>query len=414
MKKSSIFFSITVIFTIASIGVFIAYLSMIEYDKQKYTLELNERYSIVSRVSLVKLLEHNVDEQFEKELKLYKMQVIKDDANIKSILANGEYLQKISARIGSSSIIYFKKNNYLLIESIAKKAVLLHDKRFKPYIKQLMTIRIIFGGILLTLFGAYFWTVRKILPIKKLKREIDKFASGDLNIDCQMNTDDEIAEVANAFTHAVDEIKKLNNSRRLFLRNIMHELKTPITKGRITAEMVGEEKQKKRLISVFEKLDSLLDEFIAIEQVTVDGSFIHKSIVQIDSMIDEAIEILMANPDSIEIEYQNVFELKADFKLLSLAIKNLIDNAIKYSTNSKVKIKVSYQSISFASKGKKMEHDLSYYIEPFTRDSKNSAHGFGLGLYIVDSILKAHNMKLVYSHDSGINYFKIEGFVTIF
>ncbi len=411
MKKSSIFFSITLIFGIAILGIVIAYLYMVKYDKQKYSHELNERYSIVSRVSLVKLLNSVVDEKFEKDLKIYKMQVIKDDKKIKDILKNGEVLQSLGIRIGRSTIIYYQRGNYLLIESaIQKRAVLLYDKGYIPYRNQIWTIRAIFGSLVLLILGVYFWTIKKIKPIKKIKEEIDKFAKGDLNISCEMKTDDEIAEVANAFNFAVSEIKKLNNSRKLFLRNIMHELKTPITKGRITVEMIEDGKQKERLKSAFLKLEDLLNEFISIEQITVDSSFIKKEIVDIKSIIDIAIEQLMES-NGINVFLKENFEIKVDKKLFSLALKNLIDNGLKYSTNSKVKVVVKDEAIEIVSEGEKLEHELSYYTEPFTQDEKNSKKGFGLGLYIVDNILKAHNMKLEYSFEDEKNIFVVEGII---
>jgi len=414
MKKSSIFVSITIIFFVAALGVFLAYLSMIKYDKQKYTQELNGRYSIVSRVSLIKLLNSPVDEKFEKDLSIYKMKVIKEDKTIKDVLKHGEILQTISARIGRSSIIYYKKNNYLLIESATKKAVLLFDKGYLPYRNQIWTIRAIFGGILLLLLGAYIWTIKKIRPIKKIKKEIDKFASGNLDIELNLKTDDEIAEVAQAFSHAVSEIKKLNNSRKLFLRNIMHELKTPITKGRITAEMIEDGKNKQRLVSVFEKLESLLNEFIQIEQITVDNTFIKKEIVKIKDIIDKAIDIAMIKEENYKLIIEENYELKADKKLLALAVKNLLDNGIKYSTNDFVKIVVDKKSISFYSSGTRLKEDLSYYIEPFTQEESKMKNGFGLGLYIVDNILKAHGLKLEYIYKDGENVFKIEGIVKVF
>ncbi len=414
MKKSSIFVSITVIFLVAALGVFVAYLSMLEYDKQKYSHELNERYSIVSRVSLIKLLNSPVDEKFENDLKIYKMKVVKNDKKIKDILKHGEVLQSISARIGRSTIIYYKNSNYLLIESVTKKAVLLFDKGFIPYRNQIWKIRAIFGGIILVLFGAYFWTIRKIKPIKKIKKEIDKFASGDLDIDLDMKNDDEIAEVAHAFSHAVGEIKKLNNSRKLFLRNIMHELKTPITKGRITAEMIEDGKNKQRLISTFEKLESLLNEFIQIEQITVNNTLINKEIVKVSSTINEAVKIAMINKNQINIDIKSDYDIKVDKKLFTLAIKNLIDNGIKYSSNKVVEVKVTDTHIEFLSLGAPLKEDLSYYIEPFTQEDTKVKNGFGLGLYIVDSILKAHNLKLKYKHENGKNVFVIEGIVKVF
>jgi two-component system OmpR family sensor kinase len=406
MKKSSIFFSITLIFFIAAIGVGVAYLYMVKYDKQKYTQELNERYSIVSRATLYRLLSQPIDEEFEKELKVYKVKLIKDGSFIRDVLQNSEVLQKISSRIGSSSIYLYEKNNYLLIESLNKKAILLSDLAFKPYRQQILYIKLIFGGIIALLLILYLWILRKIRPIKKIKREIDKFAAGNLDIDCKMQTNDEIAEVGNAFNHAVGEIKKLMNSRRLFLRNIMHELKTPITKGRISAEMLEDGRQKDRLISVFQRLESMLNEFTAIEQISVDGSHLKKRSYRVIDIIDEAIDISMVDLKNIEATVENDFNIEVDFKLFSIAIKNMIDNAIKYSQDSRSHIFADQNSIDFLSKGTKLPHTISYYTEPFTQGEHNNSSSFGLGLYIVDSIVKAHDMKLSYEYKNGYNIFK--------
>ena len=410
MKKSSIFFSITLIFFIAAVGVGVAYLYMLKYDKQKYTQELNERYTIVSRATLYRLLSQPINLEFEKELNVYKVKLIKDGAFIKKVLQKGEALQKISSRIGSSSIYFYKKNNYLLIESLNKKAILLADNAFKPYRQQILYIKLIFGGIFALLLILYFWIIKKIQPIKRIKKEIDKFASGDLNINCEMKTDDEIAEVGNAFNHAVNEIKKLNSSRRLFLRNIMHELKTPITKGRISAEMLEDGKQKQRLISVFQRLESMLNEFTAIEQISVDGSHLKKTSYRMIDIIDEAIDLSMADVRNIEATVESDLNIEADFKLFSIAIKNMIDNGIKYSTDNKIHIFAGQNSIDFLTKGSKLPRQISYYTEPFTQGEHSNSSSFGLGLYIVDSIVKAHDMKLAYEYKNGYNIFKFNHF----
>ncbi len=406
MKKSSIFFSITFIFFIAALGVLVAYFYLIKYDKQKYTHELNDRYSIVTRATLYRLISQPINEEFRNELKIYKVNLIMDNDFMQKVLQEGEVLQKVSSRLGSSSIYYFHKNNYLLIESLNKNSILLEDKAYKPYITQILYIQLIFGGIAAILLLAYIVTIRKLKPIRKIKTEIDKFANGDLDIDCKMKNNNEITEVANAFDHAVGEIRQLNNARRLFLRNIMHELKTPITKGRITAEMLQDGKQKERLISTFQRLEGLLNEFTAIEQISVTGQHLQKRVYRIIDIIDEAIDISMVSGEQIEKMIQSDLNIKVDFKLFTVAIKNMIDNGIKYSTDSHIKISANFKSIQFASKGSKLPNELSYYIEPFTQGEKQSPQSFGLGLYIVDSILKAHNMELTYEYSNGYNIFK--------
>jgi len=114
----------------------------------------------------------------------------------------------------------------------------------------------------------------------------------------------------------------------------------------------------------------------------------------------------MVDLKNIEATVENDFNIEVDFKLFSIAIKNMIDNAIKYSQDSRSHIFADQNSIDFLSKGTKLPHTISYYTEPFTQGEHNNSSSFGLGLYIVDSIVKAHDMKLSYEYKNGYNIFK--------
>ena len=93
-----------------------------------------------------------------------------------------------------------------------------------------------------------------------------------------------------------------------------------------------------------------------------------------------------------------------NYRLYTTAIKNMIDNGIKYSTDQHVQITMKNNELYFESYGECIKNPLKYYIEPFTKDnpSKNS---FGLGLYLVDSILKAHDEVLAHEYENGVNRF---------
>ena len=82
----------------------------------------------------------------------------------------------------------------------------------------------------------------------------------------------------------------------------------------------------------------------------------------------------------------------------------MIDNAMKYSPDAHIGILMINGELCFESRGECLAHPLQYYIEPFTKNnpSKNS---FGLGLYLVDSILKAHDQVLAHEYVSGVNRF---------
>ena len=400
MKFSSIFYTITLIFALGVGAIGIAFLWLIEYDKANYARELNTKYSIVARATLLYLNEFINQDEYKEQLSNLYMPPINDERQKEKIIKEAVVLEEIATELGISAILFHQKKNYLKITK-DDETLLLIDTAYQSY--RYIIIQIIFAFVAGIILLTYIFIIRKIMPLGKLKREIDKFAQGDLEIKNVATGNDEISQVASAFYDAVSQIKNLNSSRQLFLHNIMHELKTPITKGRITAEMIEKNKNQERLIDVFERLESLINEFAAVERATsrLVGEL---KPYKIQDIIDEAIDIAMIEASSVAVVAIDDATIKADFRLLAIACKNMIDNALKYSDDKFVKITITNNEIIFSSKSQPLEHDIKYYIEPFTQGS-NAKKSFGLGLYIVHNILVAHKLKLLYNHQNGINNF---------
>ena len=404
VTRSSIFFSITFAFLLSLISVFLAGVFLLEYDKQEYTEKLNKKYSIIARATLFHLNNFIDEKELKQQIKDYSMRNIDNDKIKDYIIEHSELIQKIESKIGNSSILKYKKYHYLLIEH-ENAAQLFKDEDYQPH--RYDVIKIIFGLVFLVIIISYIMTIRKIKPLRKLKRQMDKFGEGNLDIHCAIDGQDEISQVSNSFQHAVEQIQKLNSSRQLFLRNIMHELKTPITKGRISAEMIENGKHKDRLINVFEKMELLINEFASIEQITSGSGIKNIRPARLIDIIDESIDLAMVPSKALKLEIDDSLVLNVDFRLFTTAIKNLIDNGIKYSIDHFVIITATKDRISFISKGSPLEHALEHYIQPFIQE-KNSHNSFGLGLYIVDNIVKAHNLEFKYRHKNGLNYFCFE------
>ncbi len=404
ITRSSIFFSITFTFLLSLVSILLAAIFLLEYDKQEYAEKLNTKYSIIARATLFHLNNFIDDTELQQQIKDYSMRKIANDKIRDYIIEQSEVIQKIESKIGNSSILKYKKYHYLLIEH-ENEALLFKDEDYQPH--RYDVIKIIFGFIFFIIVFSYIMTIRRIKPLRRLKRQMDKFGKGSLNIDCARDGEDEISQVSNSFQHAVEQIQKLNSSRQLFLRNIMHELKTPITKGRITTEMIPSGKHKDRLVNVFEKLELLINEFASIEQITSGAGIQNVRPARLIDIIDESIDLAMIPSCAFKLEIDDSLVLNVDFRLFTTAIKNLIDNGIKYSINSFVTITATKDRISFISKGSPLEHELNYYIQPFIQE-KNSHQSFGLGLYIVDNIIKAHDLDFNYSHKNGLNYFCFE------
>ena len=410
MKRSSVFYTITFIFALALTSIFLAFLWLMDYDKQNYARELNAKYSTIARNQLFLMSGIINEKEYERQTGDFKMPEITNERQKEEILANATVLEEISADIGSSAIMIYQNHHYLKVRHV-DKVLLLKDNDYQPYRYDI--IKIIFSLVAIILLAAYVFVIRKLKPLRKLKRQIAKFAAGEIDeVQNVSSGNDEISEVAEAFYDAVCQIKNLNASRKLFLRNIMHELKTPITKGRLAAEMIEKSKNQERLVSVFIKLENLINEFAAVEQVTSSIALNNTKICRIDDVIDEALDIAMVDPGQVTISKLEDVNLNADFKLLAIAAKNMIDNALKYSPNKHVNITITRESIKFINEGERLSKELRHYVEPFTK-GESAQKSFGLGLYIVENIIKAHKLTLSYEYKNGLNVFSFENLQNI-
>jgi len=298
-------------------------------------------------------------------------------------------------------VVHVKFHRYILINNDRFKLVLenMNRPRFP------LELSLAFVGALGLLVVLYIWIVRSIRPLSELKNKIIRFSQGDLNIRCHSDRKDEIAEVANAFDRAVETIRDLLRSRQLLLRAIMHELKTPIAKGRLLSEMVDDPKKRQRFHAIFERLNLLIDEFAKVEQITSKNFQPDFHPYKASDIIEGSIDLLMLDDPRrhIHLVIQKDFTLQADFELLTLALKNLLDNAIKYSPDRQVSILIRQPKIVISNRGDPLPAPIQEYFTPF-HASKN---GLGLGLYIVKNILDIHGMELEYRYEEGMVIFTV-------
>ncbi|RLA68337.1 MAG: sensor histidine kinase [Epsilonproteobacteria bacterium] len=292
-----------------------------------------------------------------------------------------------------------------------KRIIIINNDRFKLILenknKAKLPIKrvLIFSTVFLLIILLYLWIMRSLLPLSELKTKIQTFSQGNLDIECKSDKEDEIAEVANEFDHAVAMIRELLHSRQLFLRAIMHELKTPIAKGRLVSEMLNDEKNKARMHSIFERLNLLIDEFAKIEKITSKNFELNIKPYKMSDLLEASIDMLMIeNPQRlISTNIIQDYNIEVDFELFTLVIKNVLDNGIKYSIDKHIHVVIQNNILEIINNAEALPEALENYFKPFHSSKK----GLGLGIYIVKSILDIHQMKLHYKHEEGKNIFTL-------
>ncbi len=402
IRNISISTFINLIFTIAVIAILITFGLFINLDIQKHKITQQNRYEIIGENFLTIINKNPSNTELQQLFKQFNVQNIENrDKKIK-ILNKAEELIIKKASIGTYRIYYYNSDYYLYAQRFGYN-LMLKDLNSNKY-----NIAIIIGILLLsllTIFFLYFILKRKLKPLKKLNYEITKFSKGDLNININPNSNDEIGEIAKNFQSAITLICNQTKSKNLFMRNMMHELKTPITKAMFIAETLEDEKSKITLQKAFKRMDDIIKELATVEKITSKTSITYKESTSFFKIYQKTLEIMMIESSNISSKIKD-FNFEADTNLFSVALKNLIDNGIKFSKDKKVKIFADKKRIDVISKGKKLKHPLDYYTEPFSQEEKR-VDGFGLGLYIVKTIVHMHNYRLKYSHKEEENYFSI-------
>ncbi|WP_345979038.1 ArsS family sensor histidine kinase [Sulfurimonas sp. HSL3-2] len=253
----------------------------------------------------------------------------------------------------------------------------------------------------------FIYLIRKLLPLHRLKNAIIAFKDGDTNIDLPIKGNDEISQITYEFNSALEKIAAMREARSLFLRNVLHELKTPIMKGSLTTECLETSTEQERLKRIFFRMDYLLNEFAKMENFNSGEWHLELQEYRFVDLLDHSCDMLLCDKESITVHgEENQLIVKVDFKLFTIALKNLLDNALKYSIAKPI-VTIKKDAIEICSAGDPLPIEKQNFTKPFNRDFEDSSAGLGLGLYITDSILKKHGCRLTYKYIKGHNCFNV-------
>ena len=261
--------------------------------------------------------------------------------------------------------------------------------------------------------AAFFIVVlKKLLRLRNLKNMIRRAGEEDKFRLIKVETNDEIGQIADEFNTTMQKIDAIKEARALFLRNILHEFRNPIMKGRIMADMLAEilqdDKFKSRLKQIFIRLEMILGEVVKVEKLVSNEWELKKNKHRVIDIVDHSVDMLLLK-DTSRIDVRTDGEISAvevDFELYATGVKNLIDNALKYSSE-KVVVSIDKNALCISSVGDELDPQRLDFQRAFNRKFESSNSGLGLGLYIANQIFIKHGHTLKYKHEDSKNNFLI-------
>jgi len=213
---------------------------------------------------------------------------------------------------------------------------------------------------------------------------------------------------------AVNKQLKLTRQQQDFMMAVTHELKTPLAVTRLNLETLQKRKlddlQQARLIGntlqESNRMNALCNNLLLSSQMEANGYKFTPEKINISELVGSCLSDFQSRfpHRQINAELEDSIVLHADAFLLQMAINNLLDNAIKYSskeTTIKVVLKNNNQAVcllSISDEGKGISNENKQRIfEKYYRvgtEATQKSKGTGLGLFLVDRIIKAHHAKI--------------------
>jgi len=286
-------------------------------------------------------------------------------------------------------------------------------------------------SLILVFISGWIFSGQALAPIKNVVNQVDKITVNRLNLRVdEGNGTDEIARLAQTFNRMLDRLENAFKIQKDFIANASHELRTPLTSitGQLEINLLKErtvEEYKASLQSVLDDMNNLIalsNQMLLLAQTTSETNKANFIRIRVDELLWQVQAEMKKRNQDYKVNIHIDGELTDDYmltvsgneQLLKTAFINLADNGCKYSFDHQVWISLKNGDskniiISFMNRGIPIkEEDLKQIFEPFKR-GKNALpfRGHGIGLSLVDRILKLHNGEITIDSQNSETVFTV-------
>lgn len=294
--------------------------------------------------------------------------------------------------------------------------VLAHDRYREENLIELKNILLwsILISVILSITAAYFFSTSAIKPISQIITKVKEINSSRLSnrLD-EGKRQDEIEQLAITFNNMLSDLEKAFKSQDEFVSHASHELRTPLaimiaesdyilSRSRDTEEYRG---HLAGLVEDLRKMNSLINSLLELAHLNGNKN-IQMSSVRIDELVFNVIKSIKSKYPGRKIlpkiEYpdnENDLNVYGNQGLLDIALKNLFENACKFSSNDvevgislidgSIRVTITDQGVGIP------EDQIGSIFNAFNRsDNVKYIGGFGIGLSIVSKIMQLHSVEI--------------------
>lgn len=264
--------------------------------------------------------------------------------------------------------------------------------------KVLVVLICLFTVVLVMAYLAIRWILK---PIRWLTEGVTQVGDGNLEHRVPEERADEFRDLAEAFNDMVARISKAMHAREQLLLDVSHELRSPLTRLKIELEMLPEGSKKESLREDILEMEKMITDILEAARMQHNAGSLNLEPVDLAGLIRDLRPDFENQPPGLVVPgdlAENI--VPADQEKAGIALRNIIDNAMKYSRKSDQPVELSLEDGAGYAVIRIVDHgigipaeDQPYIFEPFYRADKSRTRktgGYGLGLSMCKTIMEAH------------------------
>lgn len=297
---------------------------------------------------------------------------------------------------------FYNRRLVVLYETEKESIIFFNSKRFTD--KVTTALATLLTGLTIIILTAWLMIRKTLRPIKDLSKGVEQVSSGDLTFRISQTGNDELGKLSGGFNEMTGQIQKMLHAKEELLIDISHELRSPVTRVKVAMEFLPESDVRKSISDDILEIETMINEILESARLTTEHGRPEKEKTVIKKFLQDIIEAEQSYRQKIKIAMiPETVSLLIDPEQIKTVIRNVLDNAIKYSDNEDGSVEILYRQkknysvIEIKDNGRGIpDNELPYIFEPFYRVDKSRSKktgGYGLGLNLCRNIMEAHGGK---------------------
>ena len=256
-------------------------------------------------------------------------------------------------------------------------------------------------GLLYLMIGyaAVSWLFK---PIRAIRAGAAQIGEGNFDHRIRNIRHDQLGDLASDINRLADDVENMLDAKRALLLGISHELRTPLSRMRLMLEFIEKEADRETLKPEIDEMEKIVVTLLEAEQLSTRHVVLNRSRLKIKTLINDLIENYFSRDRQRLAVHVASDELEAnvDKARVSLLLKNLISNALRYIPESGGRVEVMAEAVGddlvlrVEDNGPGLSQDQAEHLgEPFYRGDPSRTRdtgGTGLGLYLAMLVAEAH------------------------